>query len=94
MEMYILFFFIGKSWPDKFTKVEIIKEVPFDSELGGVWSLQYSFDGETLAVGYGNGGIRVCLYYLWSWIYKLIGPRKYNSINIVKNNKCMHQLIT
>lgn len=49
----------GKAWPDKFTKVEIIKDVPFDSELGGVWSLQYSFDGETLAVGYGNGAVRI-----------------------------------
>lgn len=49
----------GKPWPEKFSKVDIIKEIPFDSELGGIWSLQYSFDGETLAVGYGNGAIRL-----------------------------------
>lgn len=49
----------GKAWPDKFTKVEVIKEVPFDSELGGIWALQYSYDGDTLAVGYGNGAIRL-----------------------------------
>lgn len=54
----------GKAWPDTFTKVEVIKEVPFDSELGGIWALQYSYDGDTLAVGYGNGAIRVYIHLL------------------------------
>jgi len=39
--------------------MEIIKEVVFDDTKGPVYSLQYSHDGEQLAVGYGNGGIEV-----------------------------------
>ena len=50
--------FSGKDWPDKFSKIEIIKTFDYDETLGSVYSLQYSFDGEILAVGYSNGAIR------------------------------------
>lgn len=51
--------FLGKNWPEKFTKLEILKEIPFDPALDCIYSLQYSYNGEVLAVGHGNGAIRV-----------------------------------
>nr|XP_022315770.1 WD repeat-containing protein 5-like [Crassostrea virginica]XP_022315771.1 WD repeat-containing protein 5-like [Crassostrea virginica]XP_022315772.1 WD repeat-containing protein 5-like [Crassostrea virginica] len=47
----------GKNWPEKFTKIETIKEIPFDPALGHIYSLQYSYNGELLAVGHENGAI-------------------------------------
>ncbi|KAL5018559.1 hypothetical protein ScPMuIL_004281 [Solemya velum] len=49
----------GKQWPEKFSKLEIVKELKLDPAVGGVYSLQYSFDGKYLAVGYGNGGVKI-----------------------------------
>ncbi|XP_060071699.1 uncharacterized protein LOC132551564 [Ylistrum balloti] len=50
----------GKQWPQKFSGMQIIKEIPFDIDaLGPVYSLQYSYDGMVLAVGFGNGAIRL-----------------------------------
>ncbi|XP_033753076.1 WD repeat-containing protein slp1-like [Pecten maximus] len=48
----------GKGWPQRFSGMQIIKEIPFDIDaLGPVYSLQYSYDGMVLAVGFGNGAI-------------------------------------
>ncbi|XP_069125374.1 uncharacterized protein [Argopecten irradians] len=50
----------GKEWPDRFVGMQIIKEIPFDIDaLGPVYSLQFSYDGLKLAVGFGNGAIRL-----------------------------------
>lgn len=56
---YVFILFLGKNWPEKFTKLEILKEIPFDPALDCIYSLQYSYSGEVLAVGHGNGAIRV-----------------------------------
>lgn len=57
--MHVFILFLGKNWPEKFTKLEILKEIPFDPALDCIYSLQYSYSGEVLAVGHGNGAIRV-----------------------------------
>lgn len=58
----------GKEYPDKFTKFSIDKEIHLEKELDGVYSLQFSFDGKFLALGCGNGAIR--LYDTVTWTAK------------------------
>lgn len=52
-------FVSGKSWPDKFEKVQEINQIKILPEKQGVFSLQFSYDGELLAIGYGNGAVEV-----------------------------------
>ncbi|XP_064608656.1 uncharacterized WD repeat-containing protein all2124-like [Liolophura sinensis] len=49
----------GKSWPDKFEKVQEINQIKILDEKQGVFSLQFSYDGELLAIGYGNGAVEL-----------------------------------
>ncbi|KAL3876899.1 hypothetical protein ACJMK2_034680 [Sinanodonta woodiana] len=49
----------GKEYPDKFTSIKVEHNVNLEKELEGVFSLQYSFDAKFLAVGCGNGTIRL-----------------------------------
>lgn len=49
----------GKQLPEKFTKVETLKELELDKYFGGVFALQYNFDGSLLAAGFRGGGIRL-----------------------------------
>ncbi|XP_052786380.1 uncharacterized protein LOC128221815 [Mya arenaria] len=49
----------GKSYPSRFTKVNVDFDIKLEPEVDGVFSLQYSFDGRLLAVGCGNGTIRL-----------------------------------
>lgn len=49
----------GKSFPDKFTSVSVDHDIKLEQECDGIYSLQYSFDGKYLAVGCGNGTIRL-----------------------------------
>ena len=51
----------GRNYPDKFSKVCVDYDIKLESEVGGIYSLQYSFDGKLLAVGCGNGIIRVSI---------------------------------
>lgn len=43
----------------EFTEVEVFKEIPFPHDDGGIYSLQFSFDAKSLAVGYKYGGIQL-----------------------------------
>ena len=56
-----IFIIVGKSFPDKFTSVSVDHDIKLEQECDGIYSLQYSFDGKYLAVGCGNGTIRVRL---------------------------------
>ncbi|ESO89175.1 hypothetical protein LOTGIDRAFT_229075 [Lottia gigantea] len=47
----------GDNWPSTFSRVELLKTVELDSYSGGIYCLQYNYNGEVLAVGTGNGGI-------------------------------------
>ncbi|XP_013394376.1 vegetative incompatibility protein HET-E-1 [Lingula anatina] len=50
----------GTQWPSNLEKVDNIKQVSMrDIERDGIYSLQFSYDGNTLAVGYGNSGIEI-----------------------------------
>ena len=49
----------GKSFPDRFSSISIDHDIKLEQECDGIYSLQYSFDGRYLAVGCGNGTIRV-----------------------------------
>lgn len=49
----------GKEFPEKFSKVSIDHDIKLEREVDGVYSLQYSFDGKILAMGCGNGTIRL-----------------------------------
>ncbi|KAK7503436.1 hypothetical protein BaRGS_00005357 [Batillaria attramentaria] len=49
----------GKELPEKFTKVEVLKEVEVEKYMGGVFALQYNYDGTVLAVGFRGGGVRL-----------------------------------
>jgi len=49
----------GKDYPEKFTRISIDHEIQLEKEVDGVYSLQYSFDGRFLALGCGNGTIRL-----------------------------------
>ena len=62
--MYLLMLACFSGENGTFSKVEVLKEIKLDSNLGGVFSLRYSYDGKMLAVGYRNGGIQVCLWML------------------------------
>lgn len=42
-----------------FTKMSVDHTIMLENEAGGIYSLQYSFDGKFLAVGCGNGTIRL-----------------------------------
>ncbi|XP_021344361.1 uncharacterized protein LOC110444296 [Mizuhopecten yessoensis] len=76
-------FFSGKSWPQQYTGMQIIKEVYFDIDsLGPVYSLQYSYDGESLAVGFGNGAIRLYESRTGEFIKELRKPR-YGGLQIM-----------
>ncbi|OWF40099.1 WD repeat-containing protein slp1-like [Mizuhopecten yessoensis] len=73
----------GKSWPQQYTGMQIIKEVYFDIDsLGPVYSLQYSYDGESLAVGFGNGAIRLYESRTGEFIKELRKPR-YGGLQIM-----------
>ncbi|CAE1141803.1 unnamed protein product [Acanthosepion pharaonis] len=48
----------GEKQPE-FTEVEVFKEIPFPHDDGGIYSLQFSFDAKSLAVGYKYGGIQL-----------------------------------
>lgn len=73
----------GQSWPQQFTRLQIIKEVPFDIEaLGPVYSLQYSYDGEILAVGFGNGAIWLYNATTGEFVKELRKPR-YGGLQIM-----------
>lgn len=47
----------GKEYPEKFSRLCVDHEIMLDKSIGGVYSLQYSFDSKVLAVGCGNGTI-------------------------------------
>lgn len=49
----------GKSFPDRFSSISIDHDIKLEQECDGIYSLQYSFDGRYLAVGCGNGTIRL-----------------------------------
>ncbi|KAH3872444.1 uncharacterized protein LOC127868775 isoform X3 [Dreissena polymorpha] len=49
----------GKEYPEKFSRVSVDHNITLEKEVGGVYSLQYSFDGKFLAIGCGNGTIRL-----------------------------------
>lgn len=49
----------GIDYPDKFSKVCVDYDLQLEKEAGGVYSIQYSFDGKLLAVGCGNGTIKL-----------------------------------
>ena len=42
-----------------FTKLIPLRDIDITSAFSGVYSLQFSHDGEMLAVGCGNGGVLV-----------------------------------
>ncbi|XP_064631877.1 uncharacterized WD repeat-containing protein alr3466-like [Lineus longissimus] len=46
-------------WKKKFEKDPVIKKIEPDFEKEGIFSLQFSYDGEILAAGYGNFGVQV-----------------------------------
>lgn len=52
-------FCTGKSYPECFSGVSVDYDIQLEKEVDGIYSLQYSFDGKLLAVGCGNGTIRV-----------------------------------
>ncbi|KAK7111404.1 katanin p80 WD40 repeat-containing subunit B1-like [Littorina saxatilis] len=43
----------------EFTAVEVLKDVKLDPHYGGIFSLQYNFDGSHLVAGFSGGGIRM-----------------------------------
>ncbi|KAL4239912.1 hypothetical protein ACF0H5_000711 [Mactra antiquata] len=49
----------GKSYPEHFSCISVDHDIKLEHEVDGVYSLQYSFDGKFLAVGCGNGTIRL-----------------------------------
>ena len=49
----------GKLLATKFETVDVYHNYRYGNERAGVFSLQYNFDGTSLAVGYGNGGVDV-----------------------------------
>ena len=54
-----LYVFSGKM----FTGMSVDHVINLENEAGGIYSLQYSFDGRFLAVGCGNGTIKVINLY-------------------------------
>jgi hypothetical protein len=52
-----IYVYLGKM----FTKMSVDHTIMLENEAGGIYSLQYSFDGKFLAVGCGNGTIRVTI---------------------------------
>jgi hypothetical protein len=59
---YVIFYVISESeWKKKFEKDVVIKKIKPDFEKDGIYSLQFSYDGEILAAGYGNFGVQVML---------------------------------
>lgn len=49
----------GKDFPAKFSSVSIDHDIKLEQECDGIFSLQYAFDAKHLAIGCGNGTIRL-----------------------------------
>ena len=64
----------GKEFPDKFTSVHIDHDIKLEPEVRGVFALQYSFDGKLLAIGCGNGIIRVRIGQVIALVSKMAPP--------------------
>ena len=57
-----MFLLTGREVTSVFTRVEKCHTHELEEVYDGVYSLQFSYDGEYLAVGYGDSGIDVSIF--------------------------------